>query len=160
MLDKDGYRPNVGIILCNHQGKVLWARRSARDGWQFPQGGMRSSETPEQAMFRELDEEIGLQPDHVRVIGRTRDWLHYDIPDRMRSSGPRSVFRGQKQIWFLLQLLGSEDEVSLDRSERPEFDAWRWVDYWSTLDQIVYFKRDVYRQALEELEPLIATVNS
>jgi putative (di)nucleoside polyphosphate hydrolase len=160
MLDKDGYRPNVGIILCNHQGKVLWARRSARDGWQFPQGGMRSSETPEQAMFRELDEEIGLQPDHVRIIGRTRDWLHYDIPDRMRSSGPRAVFRGQKQIWFLLQLLGPEDEVSLDRSERPEFDAWRWVDYWSTLDQIVYFKRDVYRQALEELEPLMATVTS
>ncbi len=160
MLDKDGYRPNVGIILCNGQGQVLWARRSGRDGWQFPQGGMRSNETAEQAMFRELDEEIGLTPEDVRVVGRTREWLHYDIPLRMRGPGSRSGFRGQKQIWFLLQLLGSEDAVVLDHSERPEFDAWRWVDYWSTLDHIVYFKRDVYRQALEELEPFLSRVGS
>jgi putative (di)nucleoside polyphosphate hydrolase len=158
MLDKNGYRPNVGIILCNTHGKVLWARRCGRDGWQFPQGGVRSDETPEQAMYRELDEEIGLAPKDVCIVGRTRDWLHYDIPEHMRGTGPRSVFRGQKQIWFLLRLVGPENAVVLDRSARPEFDAWRWVDYWSALDHIVYFKRDVYRQALEELEPLLAQV--
>lgn len=155
MLDKDGYRPNVGIILCNAEGKVLWARRCGRDGWQFPQGGMRADETPEQAMYRELQEEIGLSSGHVQVLGRTREWLRYDLPREMRAgTGPRSRFRGQKQIWFLLRLTGPEDAVTLDCCARPEFDDWRWVDYWSPLEQIIHFKRDVYQRALEELRPL------
>jgi putative (di)nucleoside polyphosphate hydrolase len=155
MLDKDGYRPNVGIILCNEEGKVLWARRCGRDGWQFPQGGMRDDETPEQAMYRELQEEIGLSAAHVEVLGRTRDWLHYDLPPAMRANtGSRSRFRGQKQIWFLLRLTGPDEAVVLDCCAKPEFDDWRWVDYWSTLEQIIHFKRDVYQRALDELRPL------
>ena len=159
MLDDDGYRPNVGIILCNQQGEVLWARRCGRDGWQFPQGGMRRQETPEHAMYRELKEEVGLEPHHVEVIGRTRDWLHYDLPETMRGRGSRN-FRGQKQIWFLLSFLGDEADVSLNCGEKPEFDDWRWVDYWSTVEQIIEFKRDVYRQALTELEPLLPRVSN
>ena len=187
MIDERGYRPNVGIVLCNGHGQVFWARRCGRDGWQFPQGGIRAHESPEQAMFRELQEEVGLQSQHVEVLGCTRDWLHYDIPSQYlrrtgtyksrgsqdaiqgridaagagcagaaagsdRRSGP---FRGQKQMWFLLRLVGRDQDVRLDASDKPEFDAWRWIDYWGALEQIIAFKRDVYQQALIELEPLL-----
>ena len=153
MIDRDGYRPNVGIVLCNVRNQVFWARRRGQDGWQFPQGGIRSHEAPEQALLRELHEEVGLEAAHVAVIGRTRDWLYYDIPERhQRRSGK---FKGQKQLWFLLRLEAGDEQVCLDRSARPEFDSWCWVDYWRPLDQIVDFKRQVYLQALTELEPLL-----
>jgi putative (di)nucleoside polyphosphate hydrolase len=155
MIDEHGYRPNVGIILCNPANKVLWARRSGRDGWQFPQGGVKSRETLEQALYRELYEEVGLDQEQVDVLGRTRDWLHYDIPDDYRRRLPNASFRGQKQIWFLLRLLGGDADVCLDRAERPEFDRWRWIEYWTAVDEIILFKRDVYRRALTELEPLL-----
>jgi len=156
MIDERGYRPNVGIILCNPDDQVFWARRCGDCGWQFPQGGIKIHETPEQALFRELYEEVGLQPEHVVVVGRTRGWLHYDIPDQFRRSTRSTAFRGQKQIWFLLRLLGDDQAVRLDAGDRPEFDRWRWVEYWSPLDQIVAFKRAVYEQALRELEPLLS----
>ncbi|MFL6624574.1 MAG: RNA pyrophosphohydrolase [Sulfurifustaceae bacterium] len=155
MIDEQGYRPNIGIVLCNNQSQVFWARRSRRDGWQFPQGGIKSHETPEQALYRELYEEVGLSELHVQVLGRTRDWLHYDIPDDYLRRNPQRHFRGQKQIWFLLRLTGCDEDVCLERSDKPEFDAWRWIDYWSALDQIIPFKREVYRRALTELEPLL-----
>jgi putative (di)nucleoside polyphosphate hydrolase len=158
MIDEHGYRPNVAIVLCNETDKVFWARRcGGSNGWQFPQGGMHEHETPEQAMFRELREEIGLLPDHVCVVGRTRDWLRYDIPDTFRRRNHGAVeFRGQKQIWFLLRLVGGCDgHVQLDLTHKPEFDDWRWEEYWRTIDEIVDFKRDVYRRALAELEPLL-----
>lgn len=160
MIDEQGYRPNVGIILCNRNDQVFWARRCGQSGWQFPQGGIKPYETPEQALFRELYEEVGLAPEHVQVIGRTRDWLRYDIPAQLRRSPRSTLFRGQKQIWFLLRLLGSEQQVKLDACDRPEFDCWRWVDYWSPLTQIVEFKRGVYERALQELAPLLGAVRS
>lgn len=155
MIDKDGYRPNVGIILCNHQGRVLWARRSGRDGWQFPQGGIMVHETAEQALYRELHEEIGLHEQQVRLMGRTRDWLHYDIPKNFVRVPRQRAFKGQKQIWYLLRFIGDDTDVRLDLSDNPEFDAWRWVDYWSPLESIVAFKREVYQSALRELAPLL-----
>jgi len=155
MLDKDGYRPNVGIILCNAENRVLWARRCGKDGWQFPQGGMRRQESPQQAMYRELKEEVGLEQHHVQVVGRTQEWLRYDLPRAMLGRGSRSGFRGQKQIWFLLRFLGEESDVVLDCGDKPEFDAWCWTDYWSAVENIIEFKREVYRLALSELEPLL-----
>ncbi len=105
-------------------------------------------------MFRELQEEVGLEPHLVEVLGRTSDWLLYDIPgEYLRRSGP---FRGQKQVWFLLRLLGRDDDVRLDASHKPEFDDWRWIDYWSAVEHIIDFKRDVYQRALTELEPLLS----
>lgn len=155
MIDEHGYRPNVGIILCNAENRVFWARRFGRDGWQFPQGGIQASESPEQALYRELHEEVGLEPQHVQLIGRTRDWLHYDIPMQFLRAPRGGQFRGQKQIWFLLRFIAEEERVRLNASARPEFDEWRWVDYWAPLMQIVEFKRGVYQQALTELEPLL-----
>ncbi|VAW95504.1 Adenosine (5')-pentaphospho-(5'')-adenosine pyrophosphohydrolase [hydrothermal vent metagenome] len=156
MIDRQGFRSNVGIILCNDVGELFWARRMGENSWQFPQGGIRPDETPEQALFRELEEEVGLTQDHVEVIGRTARWLRYRIPKRfLRQRRPRSRCIGQKQIWFLLRLVGGESNVNLDQCDKPEFDSWRWINYWETVDQVIFFKRSVYFKALEELLPLV-----
>jgi len=152
MIDREGYRPNVGIILCNAHNQVFWGKRVNQHAWQFPQGGINAGETPEQAMFRELEEEVGLQPAHVRILGRTREWLRYDVPAHWTRRDNRGLYRGQKQIWFLLRLTGRDCDVSLRASSHPEFDAWRWNEYWVPMETVVDFKREVYRLALEELE--------
>ena len=151
MLDRAGYRPNVGIILCNWRNEVFWAKRVREHSWQFPQGGIKHGESPLQAMYRELYEEVGLMPEHVRILGRTRDWLRYDVPSHWIRRDVRGNYRGQKQIWFLLRFIGRESDVSLRTSSKPEFDAWRWHQYWVPLDSVIEFKRDVYQRALSEL---------
>jgi len=155
MLDRDGYRPNVGIIIVNHRNEVFWGKRIKEHSWQFPQGGIKYGETPEQAMFRELFEETGLKEEHVRVIGRTREWLRYDVPRDWIKRDIRGHYRGQKQIWFLLRMVGRDCDVRLRASDHPEFDAWRWHDYWVPLDAVIEFKREVYSQALNELSRLL-----
>ena len=151
MLDKDGYRPNVGIVLCNPHNEVFWGKRIREHSWQFPQGGIDHGETPVEAMYRELREEVGLLPAHVRILGRTRDWLRYDVPWQWSRRDCRGVYRGQKQIWFLLRLVGRDSDVCLRTTAKPEFDAWRWNEYWVKVDSVVEFKREVYQQALSEL---------
>jgi len=152
MIDKDGYRPNVGIVICNARNEVFWGKRVRQNSWQFPQGGIKHGESPEQAMFRELTEEVGLMPEHVRILGRTRDWMRYDVPRDWVKREWRGHYRGQKQIWYLLRLVGRECDVSLRASSHPEFDAWRWSEYWAPAEAVVEFKREVYRLALGELE--------
>jgi putative (di)nucleoside polyphosphate hydrolase len=151
MLDRDGFRPNVGIILLNQRNQVFWGKRIRTHSWQFPQGGIKYGESPEQAMLRELHEEVGLFPDHVRIIARTRDWLRYEVPDHFIRKEARGHYRGQKQIWFLLQLMGRDSDMNLRATDHPEFDAWRWNEYWVPLDVVIEFKRDVYQMALSEL---------
>ena len=151
MLDRDGFRPNVGIILLNQRSQVFWGKRIRTHSWQFPQGGIDRGENPEQAMFRELHEEVGLFPQHVHVLARTRDWLRYEVPDRFIRRDARGHYKGQKQIWFLLQLVGHDWDLNLRATDHPEFDAWRWNDYWVPLDVVVEFKRGVYEMALTEL---------
>jgi putative (di)nucleoside polyphosphate hydrolase len=151
MIDRDGYRPNVGIVLCNWKNEVFWGKRVRQHAWQFPQGGIKQGETPEGAMYRELKEEVGLEPRHVQVLGRTRDWLRYDVPERWLRREWRGHYRGQKQIWYLLRLIGRDCDVRLRTSAKPEFDAWRWNEYWVPLESVVEFKREVYQKALEEL---------
>ncbi|MCU0935253.1 MAG: RNA pyrophosphohydrolase [Gammaproteobacteria bacterium] len=155
MIDADGFRPNVGIILVSPGGQLFWARRVGQDAWQFPQGGIRRHETPEEALYRELYEEVGLTPEHVEVVGSTRGWLRYRLPERFIRRHRRPLCVGQKQRWYILRFLGAESDVCLSRAERPEFDHWRWVDYWDPLREVVFFKRRVYRRALEELAPLV-----
>ena len=156
MLDREGYRANVGIVLLNSRNEVFWGKRVGQHSWQFPQGGIQHGESPEQAMYRELHEEVGLLPEHVQIIGRTRDWLRYDVPEeylrRQNSTRVhRAAYRGQKQIWFLLRLVGLDSDIQLRASEHPEFDAWRWVPFWIQLDAVIGFKREVYQLALSEL---------
>lgn len=132
-------------------GEVFWARRIRRDGWQFPQGGMNTDETPREAMFRELREETGLMPQHVRVLAETPGWLKYRLPDRFIQRCQRPTCIGQKQVWFLLEMLGDEAHVCLDHTDSPEFDSWRWVDFWYPINNVVPFKRRVYERALHHL---------
>ena len=157
MIDVEGYRANVGIILRNAEGKLLWARRIGQDAWQFPQGGIREDESPEEAMYRELFEEIGLDSDDVALVGRTRDWLRYRLPRRHLRHYSKPLCIGQKQVWFLLNLIAADSKVRFDRTEEPEFDHWRWVDYWRPLDEVVAFKRKVYELALSEFAPLVVS---
>jgi len=151
MIDRDGYRPNVAIVLVNSRNQVFWGKRVKEHAWQFPQGGIKPGESPEEAMYRELNEETGLAPQHVRILGRTRDWLHYDVPTHWVKREWRGTYKGQKQIWFLLRLVGRDCDISLRASGHPEFDAWRWHDYWVPLESVIDFKREAYRLGLEQL---------
>lgn len=153
MIDTDGFRANVGIMLANAKGEVLWARRVGQDAWQFPQGGIHEGESHEQALYRELQEEIGLTPNDVEVIACTRGWLRYRLPQRFVRRDSKPLCVGQKQKWFLLRMLADDARVTVDHTEKPEFDGWRWVSYWYPLGQVVSFKREVYRRAMKELAP-------
>jgi len=155
MIDSEGFRANVGIILTNDQGQVFWARRIGMDAWQFPQGGIKKNESPKTAMYRELKEEIGLEPKHVELINSTDDWLRYRLPKRYirQNKGPLCI--GQKQIWYLLKLTADETYLDLSYTSEPEFDSWKWVDFWRPVEEVISFKRQVYQQALKQLQPFI-----
>ena len=152
-IDPDGFRANVGIILANAEGKLLLAGRAGSKGWQFPQGGVLVGESTTDAMYRELHEEVGLVAEDVQVLAETRDWLHYRLPERYVRRGSRPLCIGQKQRWFILRLVGADNRVRFDRGPSPEFDRWRWVDFWKPVNEVIYFKRRVYARALHELGP-------
>lgn len=155
MIDADGFRPNVGIVVLGPNKQVLWAKRVGQDAWQFPQGGIQRGETAEQALFRELHEELGLEQDDVEIMGCTKGWLRYRLPLRYIRKNKKPLCIGQKQKWFLLRLTGSEGKVRFDHAHKPEFESWRWVDYWFPPNDVIFFKRSVYRRALRQLEPLL-----
>lgn len=155
MIDKKGYRPNVGIVIANKQGQVFWGKRARQNAWQFPQGGIQSKESPEEALFRELHEETGLNASDVRIVATTKDWLRYRLPAHLKRD-QRSNFVGQKQKYFLIRLMSDDAAFNLKTQNKPEFDDWRWVSYWYPVGQIVGFKRPVYQKALRELAPRLA----
>ena len=155
MIDSEGFRANVGIILTNDQGQVFWARRIGMDAWQFPQGGIKKDESPKMAMYRELKEEIGLEPEHVELINSTDDWLRYWLPKRYIRQNREPLCIGQKQIWYLLKLTVDETYLDLSYTSEPEFDSWKWVDFWRPVEEVISFKRQVYQQALKQLQPFI-----
>ena len=155
MIDQNGFRENVGIVLVNSNRDVFWGRRAGTSFWQMPQGGIEKGETPKDAMLRELNEEVGLRPKHVEVIHRTNDWLHYRLPDsRVRISNGKK-FIGQKQIWYLLKLVKSEDFIDINFFSEPEFDKWRWVNFWEPLKLVAQFKKTVYENALNTFYPFL-----
>ncbi len=151
LIDTQGFRANVGIVLIRDGGDVFLGGRRDGRGWQFPQGGVRQDESAEQALFRELREEIGLEAGDVEVLATTRNWLRYRLPHRFVRRRSKPLCIGQKQRWFLLRMLGSEERLRFDLTSEPEFDSWRWVDYWAPVREVIYFKRNVYARALEEL---------
>ena len=151
IIDNDGFRPNVGIILADGKGRLLWAKRLGQNAWQFPQGGIDSGEKPRDAMYRELYEEVGLESGDIDILGQTRGWLRYRLPKRYIRQNKSPLCIGQKQKWYLLRLSGDQSCIRFDRGPKPEFDNWRWVNYWYPVSQVIEFKRDVYRKALKEL---------
>ena len=152
-IDAEGFRANVGIILSNDAGQLLLAGRVGSKGWQFPQGGMLKGESAREAMYRELHEEIGLTDADVEILGSTADWIRYRLPERFVRRNRLPLCIGQKQRWFMLRLVGSDAGVRFDRAETPEFDRWRWVEFWRPVNEVIYFKRRVYARALHELGP-------
>ncbi|HTM64276.1 MAG TPA: RNA pyrophosphohydrolase [Gammaproteobacteria bacterium] len=157
MIDKAGYRYGVGIILVNDNRQVFFAKRIGMLAWQFPQGGMMENETPEQTMYRELKEEIGLNPEDVKILATTRRWLRYRLPNRLVRHYSKPLCIGQKQKWFLLKLVNQDAQVDLHENADPEFDSWAWVSYWYPLRQVVTFKRRVYVMALKEFAKIVLT---
>lgn len=155
MIDTEGYRANVGIILVNVNGSLFWAKRIGEDAWQFPQGGIRESESAEQAVYRELHEEVGVTKESVELIGCTQNWLRYKIPEHLIRRHQTPCCIGQKQRWFILRFTGKESDVCLDISDKPEFDQWCWVDQLEPPRSVIFFKQKVYAKALKELLPLI-----
>ncbi len=158
MIDSDGFRPNVAMVIMNNDGRVFWAQRSNNDGWQFPQGGMNTDETPAEAMYRELHEETGLQAAQVELLGATPGWLRYQLPRRYQRSRCKPLCIGQKQVWFLLKLQDDSIKFDFQITGEPEFRDFRWVDFWYPADNVIRFKRRVYRQALTLLEPLTVAI--
>ena len=155
VIDRDGFRANVGIVLMDASGQLFLGRRSGGRGWQFPQGGMRGGESPEESVFRELHEEIGLTEGDVDIVGQTSNWLRYRLPPRYVRRNSRPLCIGQKQRWFLLRLSRQDAEFRFDLTGEPEFDRWRWVDYWQPVREVIYFKRPVYVRALQELAEIL-----
>jgi putative (di)nucleoside polyphosphate hydrolase len=155
VIDKAGYRYGIGIILVNDNRQVFFAKRIGMLAWQFPQGGMKEDETPEQTMYRELKEEIGLEAKDVQVVASTRRWLRYRLPGRLVRHYAKPLCIGQKQKWFLLRLANQDAKIDLGANDDPEFDSWAWVSYWYPLKQVVTFKRRVYVMALKEFAKFV-----
>ena len=154
VIDSDGFRANVGIVLMRDSGEVFLGGRSGGKGWQFPQGGMRAGESLEEAVFRELNEEIGLERADVELVGHTARWLRYRLPARYVRRNQQPLCIGQKQRWFLLRLRREPVRFDFRRTDEPEFDEWRWANFWDPVREVIYFKRGVYQRALQELAPL------
>ena len=151
------YRPCVGMLLLNAAGQVFVGRRidTAKEGdniWQMPQGGIDKGETPEQAVLREMEEEIGT--DKAEIFAESTRWLHYDLPDHLVGKVWKGKYRGQKQRWFALRFLGDDADIDL-ATEHPEFDAWQWVDLEDVPSLVIPFKRDTYRAVVEEFRTLL-----
>jgi putative (di)nucleoside polyphosphate hydrolase len=156
IIDSDGFRANVGIVLMRQCGDVFLGRRARAGGrgWQFPQGGIREGESLEEAVYRELHEEVGLTCGDVEEIGRTARWLRYRLPSRYVRRNSRPLCIGQKQRWFLLRLRREQVTFDFTSTGEPEFDEWRWAQFWEPVREVIYFKRKVYQRALTELAPL------
>ena len=153
------YRPSVGIALFNRSGQVFVGRRSDmdREAWQMPQGGIDEGETPKGAALRELREEIGT--DNVILLGEQGGWVRYDLPDHLIGHAWGGAWRGQKQRWFAMGLLGHDAEIDI-QTAHPEFSDWRWVDLDALPKLVVEFKRAAYHAVTRAFAPITAVLAS
>ena len=152
-LEKLPYRENVGIMLINDQNMVFVGQRldNYQDAWQMPQGGIDSGENVEDAAFRELEEETGIVKNLAQIEAVSKDWITYDLPTELISKLWKGRYRGQKQKWFLMRFCGSNKQINIGTSH-PEFAAWKWVVVSELEENIVEFKKAVYRQVIKEFK--------
>ena len=150
------YRPCVGVVLINAEGQVFVGERiDTPDAWQMPQGGVDDGEDPQEAAFRELWEETGVGRDAVELIDRTEDWLTYDLPAHLLGKVWKGKYRGEKQLWFLMRLTGSEALINLN-TDHPEFSRWKWSTSDALVAEIVPFKKDIYAVITREFAAYLA----
>ena len=146
------YRPAVGIMLLNRESNVFIGRRidmpAGLAAWQMPQGGIDPGETPQEAAFRELQEEVGTA--NAEILGESRGWLHYDLPAEIAGGMWGGRYRGQRQKWFAMRFTGEDSDIDLAAAKHPEFDAWEWVPPERLPELIVPFKRQLYLDVLAE----------
>ncbi len=151
------YRPCVGIVLIGRDGRIfVGERRDTPGAWQMPQGGIDRGETPVEAAFRELEEEVGTR--HAALLGETRGWLTYDFPPELHRSRIGRRYRGQRQRWVALRFEGEDHEIDPVHRPHPEFRRWRWATPPEILEAIVPFKAAIYRSVLEAFAPHLVPV--
>ena len=152
------YRPCVGVMLVNAQGKVFVGRRiDNREGdwWQMPQGGVDEGEDLEEAALRELAEETGARAEHVTLLDSTKEPIRYDLPEELMGKLWGGQYRGQEQIWFLARFSGTDADIDLEAHDPPEFCDWKWVEAEQLPELIVPFKKRVYRAVVEAFRELV-----
>lgn len=151
------YRRGVGLALFNDRGLVFTARRidTDQDAWQMPQGGIDEGEKPETAALRELEEEIGTAK--AEIVAEIEDWLTYDLPEDLLGKVWKGRYRGQTQKWYALRFRGSDADIDI-ATEHPEFSAWKWLPLAEVAEQVVPFKRDIYRVVAAEFSPLAEAI--
>jgi len=155
VIDSEGYRANIGIVITNEKKQILLAKRYKQDAWQLPQGGIDKGETELEALYRELEEEVGLAPKQVSLLAKTPKWLRYELPMEHIRRKQKPTCIGQKQVWYLLKLVSNDSDISLSLHNKVEFDDWKWVDYWNPVDEVINFKKDVYEDMLKALAPVL-----
>ena len=147
------YRPCVGIVLINQAKQVFVGQRldNSVEAWQMPQGGIDDGETPIEAGFREMMEEIGTN--NAEIIGEHSTWLDYDIPINLANRLWDGQFRGQTQKWLAFNYLGDDQDININTIE-PEFRSWKWAEPEALPNLAVPFKRDVYQNIISEFAVL------
>ncbi len=147
-MNKEGsYRPNVAMIIMSsaypQKKEVFIAQRNdLLNIWQFPQGGIDNGEEVQEALFRELEEEIGTRS--VEIVAEFPEWISYDFPEKIAKK--MKPYKGQTQRYFLLKL--SEDAVINLETEHPEFISYKFVSVEDVLKNTAHFKKDVYETVL------------
>jgi putative (di)nucleoside polyphosphate hydrolase len=159
VIDSEGFRANVAIVILNAEGKVFWGKRCRQGSWQFPQGGVNKGESFLSAMYRELYEEVGLYPQDVEVIAATDNWFRYKLPGRYLGQKNINCI-GQKQKWFLLKLVVPQSTINLGATILPEFDTFTWIHHWAAAREVIAFKKQVYEKALKFFSPMIKRVSA
>lgn len=152
------YRRGVGIMLFNQDGHVFIAKRidMTSEAWQMPQGGIDAGEDPRQTAMRELKEEIGTN--NAEILGESKDWLTYDLPDELVPFIWKGKYRGQEQKWFAMRLNGADTQIDIEANAHPEFSEWKWTPIDTLPDVIVPFKRDLYMALVKEFRDLATPI--
>jgi putative (di)nucleoside polyphosphate hydrolase len=149
------YRPNVGLALFHHTGLVFLGKRYGAEGpyqWQMPQGGVDRGEDAREAAYRELEEEIGVKPEHADILEETEGWLYYEFPRDVRAKmKQRGRYVGQKQKWFAFRFKGRDADIRLD-THTPEFSDWRWAALETAPALVIPFKRAIYEDVAKRFQ--------
>ncbi|MDB2414902.1 RNA pyrophosphohydrolase [Rickettsiales bacterium] len=142
-------------MLFNSKNEVFVGKRidTMVEAWQMPQGGIDEGESPEEALFREMLEEVGTS--NAQIIYESKKWYYYDLPEHLIGKLWKGKYMGQKQKWFALRFLGNDEDINI-KTGHPEFEKWKWADFTTVPDMIVPFKKDLYKDLVDDFLPIIS----